>query len=259
MRDLRLHLRAWERHRIHFGIVCPQSRVTLCRDLFSATCATGWNGAAGETIPGVDGAVMLETNALVYRFPYRYQDPRCRGRVNRGFLDPAPVRVLLQKLPASVSTVVMTIPHIYRTEEMTFSMFARQLEQFLTGMPGGVNAGIELQTSRFLLPDYFELLARYGAIHVIGDSPSMPPPLEQIQLPLVLTAGRCIVRSAARTDPFWQLGMIEIVRRCVDEKRSLYLYLSDTEEAVEQSLIRLMELLRPDLAKLSPLRRRRAA
>lgn len=252
IRDLRLHIRAWERHRIHFGILCPGGRLPLCRNLFSVACSTD------SRMTEAGGAVLLNDDALVYRFPFRHEDPRQRGKLNHRFLDPAPVRSLLQALPASVSTGIMTLPHIYRTEELTFGMFIRQLEQFLAGLPCGLHLGVELQNGAFLLPDYFELLARHRVIHVIGDGPAMPSPLEQIQLPMVLTAGRCIVKSAASIDPVWQLGIIETVRRCVDEKKELHLYLCDEGERTEQSLMRLMELLKPDLAKLSPLRRRAA-
>ena len=87
----------------------------------------------------------------------------------------------------------------------------------------------------------------------------MPSLLEQIQWPDVLTSDRVIVCSVANLDPEWQLGILETVRRCVSEKKKLCIHLADGDCcSVEQALHTLVELLTPDLAKLSRLRRRAA-
>jgi len=260
IRDLRLHLRAWARHRIHFGIAAPQSRLPLCSTLFSSAC-TGVTAPGRLTaVPGgMDVAVTVSDDALVYRFPYGHQDPRRRGKLNPRFLEPDGVRRSLRALKGRVSAVMLPVPFIYRTEELSPEQFASCFDRFLAALPDGPYIAPVLQNGEFLQPDYFALLARHGAVHVISEGPLMPPLLEQVQIPSVFTAGRVIVRTAASRDPLWQLGLTEAIRRCLGENRELFVYCSEGEDvSVEMALMQLMDLLKPDLAKRSPLRRRAA-
>jgi hypothetical protein len=262
VRDLRMHLRAWERHRIRFGVICSRNRLLLCGDVFSAACVGAGAGEltaleTGEN--GTDVSVMVADDALFYRFPYRYQNLRQGGKRNPSFLRNGTVRKALRSVTVPVRTVIISVAHIYQTEDVTLRMLVGRLDGFLRTLPRRFHYGVELQNGRYLLPELFGLLARHDATYVLNDAPDMPSLLDQIQMPQAMTADPVIIRTIARRDPEWQLGILEAVRRCVDEKKELFVYLGDGEtESMEMSLMGLMELLTPDLARLSPLRRRAA-
>jgi hypothetical protein len=155
--------------------------------------------------------------------------------------------------------VMFSIAHIYPTEGVSLGMFVGLMHRFLIMLPDRFRYGVELQNGGYLFPEYFDLLARYGISHVLHDGAAMPPLLDQIQIPQIITADPVIVRTTASRDPVWQLGILETVRRCIDEKKRLSVYLEDGErEGIESPLMSVMELLTPDLAKLSPLRQRAA-
>jgi len=262
VRDLRLHLRAWERHRIRFGVVCSRNRLTLCRPLFSAAC-TGIPAADLPSLdknePGIALSIIVPDDSLIYRFSYGHQNPRRRGKRNLHFLKDQKLIKALRTIPVPVQTVILPLSQIYQTEGMTIGRLVERMQAFFGMLPDSFCFAMEIQNSGYLLPEYFDLLARHGIAHVLNDSSPMPSLLDQIQIPQILTADHVIVRTTAANTPEWKLGILETVRRCVSDKKELSVYLAGSETvSVEYAMAGLMELLRPDLAKLSPLRRRAA-
>ena len=261
VRDLSMHLRAWERHRVRFGIVCSRKRLTLCRPLFTAAC-TGVSAADAPSLqnePGMALSIIVPDDSLVYRFPYGYDKPRWRGKRNPRFLNSNRLSRALHAIPVPVERVILPLSQIYRTEGVALCALAQQMKVFFDSLPNSFSYALEIQNSDYLLPAYFDLLASHAVAHVLNDSAVMPSLLDQIQTPQVLTADRVIVRTTASCTPEWKLGILETVRRCVSEKKELSVYMADTESmTVESALSGVLELLSPDLARLSPLRRRAA-
>ena len=262
VRDLSMHLRAWERHRVRFGIICSRKRLTLCRPLFTAAC-TGVSAAdipsLNQSEPGVALSIVVPDDSLVYRFSYGYDKPRWRGKRNPRFLNGNRLSRSLAAIPVPVETVILPLSQIYRTEGVALGTLAPQMESFFSSLPNSFGYALEIQNSDYLLPAYFDLLANHGVAHVLNDSAVMPSLLDQIQIPQVLTADRVIVRTTASCTAEWKLGILETVRRCVSEKKELSVYVADGERvSIEAAMTDLMELLSPDLARLSPLRRRAA-
>jgi hypothetical protein len=259
IRELRLHLRAWEKHRIYFGIRCARQRLSLCNPLLSTVCVGADAGELSTIEPdGSDVAVRVLDDALTYRFSHGYPDHQKRGTINAGFLDPSMLRRAVLGA-RSVRTVILPLGHIYRTESLKYPDFLEKLGGFLAVLPGGRRYAVEIHNGEFLLPQYFRCLARCGVSHVLSDSPNMPSLLDQVQLPGVFTSDRVVVYSTASRDAEWQLGILETVRRCLGEKKELRVYLGDGDRCeVDRALHTLAELLSPDLAKLSPLRRKAA-
>ena len=259
VRDLRLHLRAWERHRVRFGVVCSRHRLPLCRPLFSAAC-TGLPAAdlslLDRTDPGIALSVIVPDDSLICRFSYGHPNPRWRGKRNPHFLKGKRFAEFLRVMPGPVQAVILPISQIYRTEEMKIDTLVGLMDAFFRTLPDALRYAVEIQNSGYLLPGYFDLMVRHDIAHVLNDSAAMPSLLDQIQIPQVLTAHHVVVRTTAANMPEWKLGLLEIVRRCVSEKKKLSVYLAEGETiSVESAMTGLMELLSPDLAKLSPLRR----
>jgi hypothetical protein len=204
-------------------------------------------------------AISIQDDAMTYRFSHGAPDRRLRGEINPRFLDAAGIRQSLLLLHPSFHTVIFPLAHIYRTEAIRCRDVVEKLDALCTALPGERQYAVELHNDEYLLPQYFECLAHHGVSHVLHDSTTMPSLLEQIQWPAALTSERVIVCSTASTYPEWQLGILETIRRCISERKELAVYLTDSDHcSVERALHSLVELLSPDLAKLSPLRRKAA-
>lgn len=230
---------------------------------------------AKSQVPQGFGFLPVVTNDLtIYRFPYGHPDAAKRGELNRSFLNAEVMREsvgpALQMLVPHVPVVVVQIGRIYMTEEYALPAFLKRLDGFLGALPATYRYAVELCNPEYFLPEYFACLREHNVVHVLCQRKAMPL-LEQIQRPDALTADVVVLRTdddvqqiPIRHGKEWmegemQLGILETVRRCVDEKKRLYLDLCDRpEEAAPLSLLSLMALLDPDLAKLSPLKRRAA-
>jgi len=230
--------------------------------------------AKSQVPPGFGFAVAVTHDLTMYRFPYGHPEAAKRGTLNRSFLDAGvmcdTIVPALQALEPRIRVVVVRIGRIYATEEYAFPALLRRLDEFLAALPGTYRYAVELSDPRYLLPEYFACLRGHRVAHVLCHRMSMPL-LEQIQRPDVLTSDIVVVRTdddpwefpsrdrKGGTDAELHLGILETVRRCVDEKKTLSVNLSDQPEGgAPLSLLSLMELLDPDLAKLSPLRKRAA-
>ncbi len=222
--------------------------------------------------PGFGAIAVVAHEPMMYRFPFGYPDAARRGERNPHFLDPEPVCgtiiPLLRALDPHLRMVVLRPGRVYPTEEYPFTEFRRRLEILLEALPPTYRYAVELNTPEYLRPEYFACLRSHGTTHVVSQGEDMPSLLEQIQRPDVLTADVVVVRTPQEIpgpmprqrhtglDAGLRLGILETVRRCIDEKRTLYVDLGDRPEgSAPLSLLGLMALLDPDLAKLSPLKK----
>ena len=259
------YLNAWARHDIHFGVAGGWSTAQRYSDCFHAACVDIGAGHPRQQQvlpPDTDLTLALHGDVMMFRFPYRYGDVTQRGLLNDRFLDAGLLQEqLLSCMPdqGGVSMMLLPVQHIYRTEGVSCAAFVGRLARFFDAMPHRYRLAVEIHNREYLLPEYFACLREHNVVHVLNSSPAMPSVLDQIQLPHVLTTDVVVVRATWSMDPEWQLGMIETIRRCIDEERTLYIYISDGEQhALLPSLAALMEMLNPDLAKLSPIKQKAA-
>jgi len=92
-------------------------------------------------------------------------------------------------------------------------------------------------------------LRRHTVAHVVHDSL-----LEYI----VFTTDFGLVRVGQTLSAEDQLGIIQAIRMAIDERRTLYVFLQESD-GIERTLLLLMELLNNDLKRLSPIKRGNAA
>jgi hypothetical protein len=262
--DLRLYLRAWERHHVHFGVVCSGPRLPLCSSLFPTVCIELSSQREPPPVPSLPddfvlaGAVSSET--LVYRFPHAHHNMMTRGKVNHFFLDPGMTVgefSRFNKCIPRLDLLIIPLRHIERSEGVSFDLFLRRLDDVLAALPRTQRYAVEIRNSEYLLPEYFECLRYHGVAHVLNDNAGMPALIDHVLLPHVLTAGHVVVRTSVDRTPEVWLGLRESIHRCIGENRDLYLYLDEHEER-ESFLGSLMPLLNGDLAKLSPIRKKAA-
>jgi hypothetical protein len=269
--QLAAYARAWARHNIYIGTSCTHRRLgehagifsTACVDIHPQTSAPTF--LAGASLPEEFRlALALMSKSLVYRFPHRHAISAQRGAMNERFLDAeALCEELHTLLPSPTSCgeiLVLPIEQIYTTEELSSTVFFEKLGRFLCALPTRGRYAVELHNRKYLLPEYFDLLHERRVAHVLSDCTGMSTVLEQIQLPRVLTTNAAVLRAGPEMDTDLHLGIMETIRRCVDEGVTLYLYIHDGAEdsSAQHAIARLMELLNVDLARLSPIKNRAA-
>lgn len=253
------YIRAWQRHRIYCRLQPP---LRLDADRLPQVSAPG----QAETPPPAETpvAVALTGGPLTYRFSYAHQDRDKRGELNSSFLDPGVMQNVLlpavQALAPQVQMMMLCLAPIYTTEDLPASAFLGKLDRFLAGLPPSCRCAVGIRNPELLLPDYCACLHSHGGAHLFDEA--LMPLLDQLQTPGVLAAEHVVYRNTPGPwrrpglDAEGELGMAELVRRCLAEKKSCFLYVDEQTDTV--SLETLMNMLNADLAKLSPLRKEAA-
>jgi hypothetical protein len=235
---LSAYLRSWARHGVYFQ--------------------------TEHAIQSMAGVHIVYHDMMTYRFSHGHSDKTKRGKLNAEFLDPGVLAKEIFRLHAPIDLLnvikVFPVSHIYPTEDLTLQKFLDRLAPFLSGLPSGYRYALGVQNSNYLLPAYFDCLREHSVAHVFCASRTMPGLLDQVRLPYALTADAAVVLTEPRLDVEWQLGMMEIIRRCVDAGMELYICFDPSAGCqTTSSLAVLMETMSGDLAKLSPLRATKAA
>lgn len=245
MRWLPEYIQAWARHGIYFGVVCGADKVGGYATTFRAACL---HGDLPSTLPAHFAlSTPVHDDCLIYRFPYTDPIRERRGRCNEGFLNPENLLEKLHRIPDKV-VVLLSFAQIYRTEGVSFNRWLDRLESFLSRLPLPKRYALELQNPEFLLPDYYDCLRRYDVAHVMSGD------LDRI----AFTGDIGVVRTSMLASPEVQLGIVESVRRAVEERKALLVYIPAAPSEHEH-LPGVMELLNADLAKLSRFKKQRAA
>ncbi len=289
------YLRAWERHDVRFGTpswLSPQWIGMVYKQwygtstvfthhaleeyagIFSSTCVrigpyhvppVPWlTELRNQTNEQFRFTLLVEDEALMYRFPHGHPDAMKRGERNDRFLDAGQLadRLLpvLQALGPSTGTIVLRCASVYATEELGVLPFLKQVDRFLAALPSGVRYALEVNNPEYVLPDYLTCLRSHGVAHLLRDGGNGPAVIDQIQIPGILTTDICVLYSTgacAVEDAV--LGVAETVRRCVDERTALYVYVDDRRHLpAPLFLSTLMDALNRQLARLSPIRRKAA-
>ena len=236
---LTAYLRSWARRGVYVEI--PQ---------------TPLQAASRGSIPVTRVRRVLH-DSLTYRFSHGHPDAAKRGKRNEDFLCTAAEELVP---PTQEPVVVFPLSPVYPTEGLTLRHLLRKLSSFLSTLPSGHRYALSVQNREYLLPAYFDCLREYSVAHAFCTGPTMPGLLDQAQLPYALTADMAVVMTEPSLKAEWQLGMMEIIRRCIDAGKEVCICLDAVPgRRLLPALAVLMERMREDLAKLSPLRAAKAA
>jgi uncharacterized protein YecE (DUF72 family) len=291
------YLRAWERHNVYFGTPSWLSSRwigTVYRRWYGsyaefarfslqeyARCFTTTCLEFGPYRPPLVSAcvrlrelvprqfrftVGIADESLMYRFPYGHPDPLKRGERNGSFLDAGLLegRVFpaVRRLGPHAGLLVLRLAPIYSTEGISPGMFLKQLDRFLGALPRDCRYAVELGNMDYVLPEYLACLRRHGVAHVLRQRRGVLPIIDQIQMPSILTTAHCLLRvSPARSirEDDLPLGIVGTLRRALEMRSAVYLYVEDHSSFhAPHGLVNLMTLLNPELARLSPIKRRAA-
>jgi uncharacterized protein YecE (DUF72 family) len=161
-----------------------------------------------------------------------------------GFLRP------LEALKEKCGVLIFEFSAFYPPSGVTADRFTEMLNRFLSQLPKRFAYAVEVRNREFLTPDYLAMLKERGVAHVLNNWTKMPPIVEQITVAGILTAPFVVARALLRPgrtyeqavemfqpydriteeSPELRAGLLEAVRRCVAEGRSLYAYVNNRAE-----------------------------
>lgn len=279
-------VRIWGKHGFHFGY--SDGLTAGCGGIASVLqrCA-GCSGTAlidfddlrrchrpamaemrGILPPDVCCIVVVENGVTTYRFPYRHQERKERGQLSAHFLDADEVlgKILpvLREFLRPGDVLVFRFAPIAPGEGLPAAAFLSGLERLCAALPPGVRYAVDLNNPRYLLPDYFACLRQHRIAHMLRDHGRGWSILDQALLPWVFPAGYALLQCDDGF-PFPSRdcapGILELVRRCLEEKVTLYGHVEGTGGdggGAEAFFSAFMEMLDPHLANLSPIRQKAA-
>ena len=156
----------------------------------------------------------------------------------------------LESLKSKRGIIIFEFSTFHADSGVSYDRYVTLVDGFLSRLPKGYEYAVELRNREFLTTDYLNMLESHGVAHVLNNWTRMPPILDQIQLAGVLTARFSVARALLRPgrtyqeavelfqpyeavreeNPQLRLGLVEAVRRCIDEGKRLYAYVNNRAE-----------------------------
>ena len=88
-----------------------------------------------------------------------------------------------EKIRTNLGVLMFEFSRFYQTDFERGSDFVAVLDSFLSQLPKGWPYGIEMRNKHWLVPEYFQCLARHNVTHVFNSWDAMPAVSEQMALP----------------------------------------------------------------------------
>lgn len=199
-------------------------------------------------------ALKVTDRITIKRYPTLPRYGPNAGRENPDFLNVELFEdAFLQPLEAlgkKCGAIIFEFSTFHASSDMSYRQFVDLLDVFLTHLPRGHAYAVEIRNREFLRHEYLTMLASHGVAHVLNSWTRMPPIVEQIRVEGVLAAEFSVVRALlnpGRTyeqavelfQPYEAIkeenhelraGLVETVKRCVAERRTLYAYVNNRAE-----------------------------
>jgi uncharacterized protein YecE (DUF72 family) len=123
----------------------------------------------------------------VKRFPNHPRAGVRAGKSNENFLNADLfARAFLkpcETIRSNVGILMFEFSRFHASDYAKGADFVADLDRFFQNLPKGWPYGIELRNKHWLVPAYFDCLARNGVTHVFNSWSDMPPVGEQMALP----------------------------------------------------------------------------
>ena len=279
LQSLSAYLRAWARHEVFITLASRdawvRSGLVAAADLFGATIAELPSSGVLHYTPhtGIDAVdVIVEDDALIYRFSHEHPDRARRGERNDRFLCPERfvdrLTSALERPGEAVRMVVLRPAPLYETEEIAFADFLSRLDRFLSLLLPSYRYALEPAGRICLRREYFECLHDRRVAHVFSEGErifrALPSVSDQLTLSGAFDHPFCVVRTtldAIVPGIPWPVpdgalrrqGWCDAVRRCLANHIPLYLFVDDETDPL-RALMTFMKMMNNDLAQRSVIR-----
>ena len=161
---------------------------TVCVDAayYTFPSVKSLEGLAGQVPTDFQFGFKVTDTITLKKFPNQPRFGARAGKPNdfflkadlfeRAFLKPC------ESIRAYVGILMFEFSRFYPTDFENGRSFVAVLNDFLGKLPKGWPYGIELRNRTWLVPEYFECLARHGVTHIYNSWTDMPPIEEQMAL-----------------------------------------------------------------------------
>lgn len=161
-----------------------------------------WKRLFGGAPASLQFAFKVPEEITVPTWPRHSRYGTRAGQSNGSFLDAA----LFERQFAAplgphqdrVATLIFEFGTIPRGVFGTAGEFVACLDPFLAALPGGYRYAVEVRNPEYLVPGYFDALARHGVAHAFNAWTRMPPLAEQAEMPGAFTTDFTVVRALLR-------------------------------------------------------------
>lgn len=166
-------------------------------------------GLASQVSADFQFGFKVTEEITVKHFPNHPRAGARGGRANENFLNPDLFeRAFLrpcESIRQHVGILMFEFARFHSGDYAKGAEFIADLDRFLERLPKGWPYGIELRNQAWLVPEYFECLARHGVTHVFNSWSAMPPVTEQMALPSSrtnpdLVAARFLLKPGRKYD-----------------------------------------------------------
>ncbi|MFN0158478.1 MAG: DUF72 domain-containing protein [Bacteroidota bacterium] len=156
----------------------------------------------------------------------------------------------IEALKHKCGAIIFEFSTFHPNSGVSFKKYVEMVNDFLQRLPKEYQYAVELRNSEFLTTEYLKMLESHGVAHVLNNWTRMPPIINQIQLAGVLTAQFSVARALLKPgrtyeqavemfqpydaikeeNPELRMGIVEAVRKCITEGRTLYVYVNNRAE-----------------------------
>ncbi len=196
----------------------------------------------------VTDEITLKTFPRLAKFGHR------AGQRNPNFLNPELFREKFlgpcEPFQSLVGPLIFEFAAFHRPDYEHGREFLADLHEFLGALPRGWRYAVELRNSKWLQPEYFDVLREHGVAHVFNSWTRMPPISEQLALAgsqtadftvsrLLLKPGRAYADAVKTFQPYNLLkepndevrsGAARLLEQTLSEQRRGYLYVNNRLE-----------------------------
>lgn len=229
---------------------------TVCADfaLYDFPRAEKMQAIHDQTTDDFKLSLKVTDRITIRRYPNIPRYGPLAGKDNPDFLNVElfedaflkPVEALRKKR----GVIIFEFSTFHPNSGVTGDKFVEMIQQFLLRLPKTFEYAVEIRNAEFLNRQYLKSLESHGVAHVLNNWTRMPPILEQIQIAGVLTAKFSVARALLKPgrtyeqavelfqpydtikeeNPELRLGLVEAIRKCVTEGRTLYAYVNNRAE-----------------------------
>jgi uncharacterized protein YecE (DUF72 family) len=199
-------------------------------------------------------SLKVTDRITIKRYPSLPRFGENAGRENPDFLNInlfqesflKPIEALKKKR----GVIIFEFSTFHQPSGVSFKRFTELIDRFLSQLPKGYEYAVEIRNREFLTSEYLKLIASHEVAHVLNNWTRMPSIIEQIQLAGILTAPFSVARALLKTGrtyeqavglfqpydrvkeelPDLRAGLVETIRNCLDQKKSLYAYVNNRAE-----------------------------
>jgi uncharacterized protein YecE (DUF72 family) len=236
-------------------------------EVFKTVCVDGayYNFPGREYLEGLGDQVPEDfrfgfkvTDTITIRtFPKLDRFGVRAGQVNRDFLNADLFATAFLKpcepIRSRIGVLMFEFSRFYSSDYEHGRDFVADLDTFLVKLPKGWPYAVEIRNRHWLVPEYFECLARHGIAHVFNSWEAMLPVNEQMAMPgsrtnpalvaarFLLTPGRKYEQAVKEFQPYDKTGEVdEDARRAgrafivegerYEPRRKTYIYVNNRLE-----------------------------